>query len=556
MYMYMYMNVGLLFFYKSIICLIFMIYFLLFKLKIFMEIELNMMNSMKNSLIIYLDYKSFMFLMIVMLISSMILIYSVEYMLMDLFKIRFLFLLSMFVMSMLFMIIGQNLLMILFGWDGLGLISYCLVIYYNSWVSYNAGMLTILSNRLGDIGLLISIGMFSFFGSWNYLFYTFFNLKIVFMMLLAFITKSAQIPFSSWLPAAMAAPTPISSLVHSSTLVTAGIYLLLRFYNILFLNLNFMNLLLFMGVLTMFMSGLMASFENDFKKIIALSTLSQLGLMMMSLCMGLKLLMFFHLIIHALFKSLLFMCAGLILHSMIDNQDIRFMGSLNLNYYLTLMYFNCANLALIGFPFMAGFFSKDMILEKMLMLNSNLFLMLMFYFSIMLTVIYSFRLLFFINTMFLKFFNYSQMYDNKLMNKSMLILFISSIFMGMLLSDIIFLNLSLMILSFLMKLLILQLIIISMFIGGMMNFLKIKWNIILMYLNLMYFMKKMFGLIILFNYFFKMFNLSLNLYLYMEKGWIKFYSVIQFKYMFESLLFYYYYYYFIWIMNLMILLMI
>jgi NADH-ubiquinone oxidoreductase chain 5 len=144
------------------------------------------------------------------------------------------------------------------------------------------------------------------------------------MVILAGITKRAQIPFSAWLPAAMAAPTPVSALVHSSTLVTAGVYLLIRFHYILLEN----NFLFYVGVFTIFISGLGANFEIDLKKIIALSTLSQLGVIIISLGLGLVELSFFHLLTHALFKSLLFLCAGVYIHGVGDIQDIRFLGGM------------------------------------------------------------------------------------------------------------------------------------------------------------------------------------------------------------------------------------
>lgn len=179
------------------------------------------------------------------------------------------------------------------------------------------------------------------------------------IIILAAITKRAQIPFSAWLPAAMAAPTPVSALVHSSTLVTAGVYLLVRFNYLLSLNWY----VFFIGVLTIFMSGLGANYENDLKKIIALSTLRQLGLIMMSLGLGFYELAFFHLITHAIFKSLLFLCAGVFIHSIGDTQDIRILGGLIISCPVTSFYFIGASIALCGFPFLSGFYSRDIILE-------------------------------------------------------------------------------------------------------------------------------------------------------------------------------------------------
>jgi NADH-ubiquinone oxidoreductase chain 5 len=217
---------------------------------------------------------------------------------------------------------------------------------------------------------------------------------ICFIAILAAITKRAQIPFSSWLPAAIAAPTPVSALVHSSTLVTAGVYLLIRFNNLL-LDSSLAKFLLLISGLTMFIAGLGANFEFDLKKIIALSTLSQLGLIIRILAIGFYKLAFFHLLTHALFKALLFICAGAIIHNIKNSQDIRDMGSLVVCMPLTISCLNVANLALCGFPFLAGFYSKDIILETVLISNINFFSVFLFFFSTGLTVSYSFRLFYY-----------------------------------------------------------------------------------------------------------------------------------------------------------------
>jgi len=170
---------------------------------------------------------------------------------------------------MVLLIISPNLIRILLGWDGLGLISYCLVIYYQRDKSYNAGILTIMRNRVGDIIIMIRIGWVSNFGRWNFFMYDGFNTNIYsiisIFIIIASLTKRAQLPFSSWLPAAIAAPTPVSSLVHSSTLVTAGIYLLIRFHFI-FENKVLIFMVIIISGLTIFISGLVASFEFDLKK--------------------------------------------------------------------------------------------------------------------------------------------------------------------------------------------------------------------------------------------------------------------------------------------------
>jgi NADH-ubiquinone oxidoreductase chain 5 len=195
------------------------------------------------------------------------------------------------------------------------------------------------------------------------------------------------------LPAAIAAPTPVSSLVHSSTLVTAGVYLLIRF-NFALSN-KIILFLLFIGTITIFIAGLGANFEFDLKKIIALSTLRQLGLIIRILALGEYKLRFFHLLRHALFKATLFICAGCIIHNVNNCQDIRFIGSLVKQIPLTCCFFNISNLSLCGFPFLAGFYSKDLILEILSIRYLNNFIYLIFFISTGLTVSYSFRLVYY-----------------------------------------------------------------------------------------------------------------------------------------------------------------
>nr|QHD47842.1 NADH dehydrogenase subunit 5 [Calineuria stigmatica] len=384
----------------AVISVVLGFYFVSHDLVYFIEWEVLALNSGSIVMTFLFDWMSLIFMGFVLFISSLVIFYSAEYMAGDLNINRFILLVLMFVLSMMFLIISPNLISILLGWDGLGLVSYLLVIYYQNVKSYNAGMLTALSNRIGDVALLLAIAWMLNFGSWNYIYYLESSSESVEMLIigglvmLAAMTKSAQIPFSSWLPAAMAAPTPVSALVHSSTLVTAGVYLLIRF-NVLLTGNSLGGFLLLFAGLTMFMAGLGANFEFDLKKIIALSTLSQLGLMMSILAMGFPSLAFFHLLTHALFKALLFMCAGAIIHNMKDSQDIRFMGGLVVQMPLTSSCFNLSNLALCGMPFLAGFYSKDLILEIVSLSYLNMFSFFLYFFSTGLTVCYSLRLVYY-----------------------------------------------------------------------------------------------------------------------------------------------------------------
>lgn len=366
----------------------------------FLEWEVVIINSLNIVITFLFDWIRLIFMSLVLFISSLVIFYSKEYIAEDKTINRFIIIVLIFVMSMMLLIISPNLIRILLGWDGLGLVSYCLVIYFQNEKSYNAGMLTALSNRIGDVAFLLAIAWMLNYGSWNYIYYIDlikddFCIKVIgALVILAAITKRAQIPFSSWLPAAMAAPTPVSALVHSSTLVTAGVYLLIRFNSLLSGN-SLGNFLLLISGLTIFIAGLGANFEFDLKKIIALSTLSQLGLMIRILAIGFPKLAFFHLLTHAIFKALLFMCAGAIIHNIKNSQDIRFIGGLVYHMPITVACLNTANLALCGIPFLAGFYSKDLILETVLLGNLNFFSFFLYFFSTGLTVCYSFRLVFF-----------------------------------------------------------------------------------------------------------------------------------------------------------------
>jgi len=303
---------------------------------------------------------------------------------------------------------------LLLGWDGLGVTSYLLVIFYQRNKSYNAGILTALTNRLGDVGLLISISLIVYLGSWSYIYINFFEKFcsniLVYLIIISACTKRAQIPFSAWLPAAMAAPTPVSALVHSSTLVTAGVYLLIRI-NLIIIEINISKFLSLIGILTIIIAGMTAMVEIDIKKVIALSTLSQLGIMIMILGIGNPVLSFFHLISHAFFKAILFICAGLIIHRIKDYQDIRKIGFNYTNISLSVSIIIIANMSLCGLPFLSGFYSKDIIIEIIIIKGKNLFIFFILILGTSLTVIYSCRLNFLISLNFIKiesFYNISE----------------------------------------------------------------------------------------------------------------------------------------------------
>nr|AII02287.1 NADH dehydrogenase subunit 5 [Perimede sp. MJT-2014] len=520
-------------FFFSLMNFIMMIYFIMNNMILFLEWELISLNSSSVMMSILLDWMSLLFMMFVSLISSVVIFYSKGYMSSELNLDRFIILVLLFVFSMIMLIISPNIISIFLGWDGLGLVSYCLVIYYQNVKSYNAGMLTALSNRIGDVLILMVVSWMLNYGSWNYIFYLDFmkNDYEMFMVssliIIAAMTKSAQIPFSAWLPAAMAAPTPVSALVHSSTLVTAGVYLLIRF-NCLLLDKFFMKILLLLSGLTMFMAGISANYEFDLKKIIALSTLSQLGLMMSILSMGLPILAFFHLLTHAMFKALLFMCAGMIIHMMNDVQDIRFMGGVSHYIPMTSLFFNISNMALCGIPFLAGFYSKDMILEMVSMSNLNLFIYFLYYISTGLTVFYTVRLLMYLMVNNLNLISVYNLFEEEYsMMKSMFILMVLSVISGSILSWLIFSSPYLIYLPFSMKMMVMNVIFVGGFLGYLVSNMGIfSLNKFLMtyelssFLSLMWFMPNLFTYGV--NYFFL--SLSQNLLKKMDMGWVEIYS--------------------------------
>nr|WDE24468.1 NADH dehydrogenase subunit 5 [Psyllaephagus sp.] len=520
----MYYLSGIFFFVYGLIMLMVGLNFMLFKLSIFIEWNLLSLNSVMMNMFIYLDWMCLIFIFCVLLISSMIMFYCCEYMSHDLSNLRFFYLVFFFIISMFLMILSPSMVSIILGWDGLGLVSYCLVIYYQNYFSYNSGMLTVLMNRVGDVMIMMSISLMMIFGSWNFMNLNLSMLILVLIIMIASFTKSAQFPFSSWLPAAMAAPTPVSSLVHSSTLVTAGLYLLIRFYYLIYKNSLVMILIYSIGMITMMMAGFSAIFEYDLKKIIAFSTLSQLGLMMVIFGMKFFELTFFHLVVHAMFKSMMFMCSGVMIHSLSNVQDIRFMGNLIEFMPFSLMMFMISNFSLCGLPFLSGFYSKDLILEKLFMELFSLIFYLFLMLSTALTVIYSIRLFYYLTGMNFNFFTIFKVKDFKIMNFSMFILMINSIYFGFFFNWLIFLNIEEIFLLFFEKIQVLVICIFSFFVGKMMFKMNFKSNFFLNFffgkMNFYYYM----------NFYF--YNVNLN--------WMKKYYLLVDKglmnYFFENLL--------------------
>nr|UZN44220.1 NADH dehydrogenase subunit 5 [Acharax sp. NY-2022] len=370
------------------------LYFIYFNKCMMMEWSIISIGATNITFPIVLDSISLSCSALVCLISACVLLFSSSYMDNEVFLGRFIWLIMLFVLSMNLLVFIPNMVSLLIGWDGLGIISFVLVVYYENQKSLAAGMLTVLTNRIGDVMLILAITVMVNQGMWSitYMYMNSYSGLVALLVTIAAMTKSAQIPFSSWLPAAMAAPTPVSALVHSSTLVTAGVLLLIRFFPLLSeFNLFFVCTMLF-STMTLLMAGIGANYEFDLKKIIALSTLSQLGVMMMSLALKMPMLALFHLYTHAVFKALLFLCAGAIIYKNNHSQDVRTMGNIWRQMPVSSSCLNTANLALCGAPFMAGFYSKDLILEMFISSNSSFFMLLCVFFATGLTVTYSIRL--------------------------------------------------------------------------------------------------------------------------------------------------------------------
>ena len=359
-----------------------------------LEWDLFSPSSHQLRFTLLLDPPSLIFASTILLIAANVLKFATSYIHSDPFLQRFTALVILFVLSIFFLIFIPNLIFLLLGWDGLGITSFLLVIYFQTPAALGAGIITALINRLGDAFLLISIALLLNQGHWTTpnTSSEFIGPIIPICLTLAAITKSAQIPFSRWLPAAIAAPTPVSALVHSSTLVTAGVFLLFRFYPFLSSYRLFSPCLLLVAALTILIAGLSAIVESDLKKIIALSTLSQLGVILSTIGLGLPTLAFFHLITHALFKALLFISAGSLIHHFSHTQDLRTITNSAHQAPITSSSILVASLALCGTPFLSGFYSKDLILEILTFNPINLLIFIIFAAATILTTAYSVRL--------------------------------------------------------------------------------------------------------------------------------------------------------------------
>ena len=364
----------------------------------------------------FFDTLTVIMLVVVSSISFLVHFYSIEYMSHDPHISRFLSYLSLFTFFMFVLISADNFLQMFLGWEGIGLCSYLLINFWFSRIQANKSAIkAVLFNRFGDFALALSIflqnfffesleyssifAMAPFFVEKNFLFFSItFNFlnSIGFLLFFAAVGKSSQIGLHCWLPDAMEGPTPVSALIHAATLVTAGVFLLARCSPIIEFTYNILGLICFFGAVTSFFSCTTGMLQNDLKKVIAYSTCSQLGYMIFACGLSNYSLGIFHLANHAFFKALLFLSAGSVIHGIFNEQDMRKMGGLQKIFPVTYAMIFIGSFSLLGFPFLTGFYSKDLILEVAFgkFTNSGHFAFWFGSLSVFFTAYYSVRLLF------------------------------------------------------------------------------------------------------------------------------------------------------------------
>ena len=365
---------------------------------------------------INIDPLSSVMLVVVTFVSALVHIYSIGYMSHDPHKPRFMSYLSLFTFSMLALVVSDNFLQLFFGWEGVGLCSYLLIgFWYKKETANNAAIKAFIVNRIGDFGLAIAIFLiFFFFGTINFsevfqatsqlnekrieflgLELNLITLICIFLFIGA-MGKSAQFLLHTWLPDAMEGPTPVSALIHAATMVTAGVFLVVRCSPIFEYSQVALNLVTIVGMITAIFAASVALAQNDIKKIIAYSTCSQLGYMFFAAGVGAYHVAIFHLFTHAFFKALLFLGAGSVIHAFKNEQDITNMGGVRKKLPFTYVFMLIGTLALTGFPFLSGFYSKDAIIEYAYLKNSSLgnYAASIGILTAFLTSIYSWRLFF------------------------------------------------------------------------------------------------------------------------------------------------------------------